>query len=96
VGQNKDCDQGGREVSNSGYAKRPARAEVVRYPAHDRGAERHSSECDADPEGHHPSPYRWFCRELHETVGAIGERQGGRTDDYKSGRKPPVSRREAG
>ena len=95
-GQNKYCDQGCRESGNSTYSQRPTRAEVARYPTHERSPDRRSPERNANPQGHDPAPHRWFRRELHETVGAICERQGGRTDDYKSGRKPPVSGRESG
>jgi len=71
AGQNKDCDQGCREASNSAYTQRPARAEVVCYPTHDWSPDRRSPECNANPEGHNPAPHRRFCRELHEAIGAV-------------------------
>lgn len=94
--QRIDCDQGRREAGDGTDTECPARAEVVGNPTDDRSADRGSPECNANPQRHDSAPHRWLCRELHETVSAICERKGGRTDDHESGRKPPISWRETG
>ncbi len=48
AGQNKDCDQGGGETRCSANTKRPARAEVIGDPSHDRSAYRGSPKRDAN------------------------------------------------
>ena len=95
TGQHRRSNQGRSEAGNCSNRKRPARAEVVCYPTHDRSAERHASECNAHPEGHHPAPHRWFCGELHEAVGASGKCHGSCTHDGERCRKPPIARRHS-
>ena len=94
AGENVDCDQGSGEARPGADTERPARAEVVGNPTNDRCADWRSPKCNANPQGHHSAPHRWFGRELHDAVGAVGEGQASRADDRESCSKSPVSRRQ--